>query len=142
MGKEIDLIKRRYLEIAKKIQAHPKNIFFYETKQDCGYPHIEFKNSCYYYIVTEKGIELQRKSTSDADEILYWLVLDLTKAEAQDYELKNRDSSEDFRRKYFWKFLELLNKINPQWAEIQKSYCNKVLITNPFMDDKQPRDIK
>jgi hypothetical protein len=70
---------------------------------------------------------------------LHWLFLDLTRAEAQDYELKHRDNNEDFRRKYFLKHLELLHNINPKWAEIEKSRYNKILVDNPFSDDKQPR---
>lgn len=142
MGKEIDYIKEKYFKIAEKIKAQPKNVFFYETKQDYGYPYIEFINNTYYYIVTERGIELERKSTTDSDELLRWLILDLTRAEAQDYELTHRDNSEDSRRRYFSKQLELLQIINPKWAGIEKARYNKILAEHPFTDDKQPRDLE
>jgi hypothetical protein len=138
MCKEIELIKAKFFKIAKQIKAQPKNVFFYETKQDFGYPHIEYINETYCYVVTEKGEEIQRRFTKNPDELLFWLVTDLTRAEALEYELKHRDISEDFRRKYFLRHLELLAKIEPKWAEREKVVLNKILEEHPFTDYKQP----
>jgi len=101
---------------------------------------VEFNNGQYHYIVTERGFELHKKTTTDPNELLRWLVIDLTRAEAQDYELRHRNNNEDSRRQLFAKHIELLRSIDLAWAEKQKKYYNEILAKYPFNDGKQPKN--
>lgn len=136
---ELELIKTKYIKIAEELKAPSEYVFFYQSPQDLGYSHVEYNNGVFYYVITERGMELERRSTSNPDELLYWLVYDLTFSMASDYELHHRNKSEDSRRVLFTEHLELIGKINGVWAEKTRVDYNKVLVDNPFNDNKQPR---
>jgi hypothetical protein len=139
MSQELEKIKEQYARIAKTINAPLKFINFYDKPQDLGYAHVEYKDGFFFYVVTEKGMELERRKTCDENELLFWLIRSLTSDMASEYEKNNRDNSEDFRRKYFSKNLEILKAINPKWAEIERHRYNTILVNNPFSDNKNPR---
>jgi hypothetical protein len=86
--------------------------------------------------VTERGQELNRRITSDPDELLYWLVSDLTWAMASDYELAHRVTNQDFRRLLFKKHLELLAAINNGWSQRKQVEYDRVLVEHPFCDGR------
>lgn len=132
--KSIETIKSHYYRIAKQLNAPKKYVRFAKTANHDGSPHIEFVNDKYYYVVTERGVELERKQTTDPDEILYWLISDITFYMSSDYELNHRIESEDCRRQLFKKDVELLNGIESHWAEKKKKEYESILKTNPFYD--------
>jgi hypothetical protein len=139
MIKELEEIKEQYLGFAKVIGAPMKFINFYDKPQDLGYAHVEYDNGIFYYVVTEKGQELERKSAKDKNELLFWLIQRVSLDMALEYEKTHRDSCEDFRRKYFSKHIELLKLINPKWAEKERERFNSILVKNPFSDNKEPK---
>ena len=99
-----------------------------------GSPHVEKVGNEWRYIVTERGMELQRRTTVDADEVLYWLVKDVTFELASRYELEHRSPSLDFRRLLFAKEEELLGEISPEWAQRYAAEMQTVLQQHPFVD--------
>ncbi len=141
MKNEIEAVKEEYYKIAQKINAPKKYILFADEPQDFGYPHVEYIDGMYYYVVTEKGRELERKSTVDSKDLLYWLISKLTSSMAADYELSHRDKDNDFRRLFFTKHVELLNEIDKLWANKERERYNKILIQHPFSDNKLPKEI-
>lgn len=42
--------------------------------QAFGGPHVEIVRGKYHYVVCERGSEDERKTTTDEDELLYWLI--------------------------------------------------------------------
>lgn len=109
---------------------------FATTAQHDGSPHIERNENTFFYVVTERGQEFERRTTSDPDELLYWLVSDLTWAMASEYELQHRFAEQDFRRLLFKKHLELLSRVSSQWSERKRVEYDKVLDEHPFCDGK------
>ena len=134
MKKEIENIKNKYYMIAKKINAPVESLHFYDIPKDLAYPHIEYENGEYAYVITERGIEFERRITSDPDIILFWLINSLTFELASKYELNHREESKDSRRLLFKHQLELLEKINPEWAKIEKEDQDKILKNYPYDD--------
>ncbi|NJM41318.1 MAG: hypothetical protein HC853_11410 [Anaerolineae bacterium] len=61
----------------------------------------EFADRQYHYIVTERGLELSRQTTTDKDELLYWLVSSIASARASPYEFRHRVRGQSFRRLMF-----------------------------------------
>ena len=106
----------------------------YGFSKDFAYPHIEVDNIGMHYVIIERGQELERKTTNNIDELLYWIFDNVTFSMSTDFELKNRDESKDCRRIMFSKQEELLDLINPEWKEIAKKEHKEILGRNPFDD--------
>lgn len=124
-------IQSRFGEIAAKLGS---NCVLPTTAQHDGSAHAEHVGGKYFYIVTERGSEYDRRETKDPDELLSWFVRDLTSAIAGDWELKNRIPSQDSRRLRFEKHVELLRGINESWAAQQQAHYAAVLARHPFDD--------
>jgi hypothetical protein len=80
-------------------------------------------------------MELERRSAATEDELLYWLMDDVTTSIALEFELKNRIPGQDSRRQLFAKNLELLGKLSPEWARRKESEYAQVLSRSPFRDE-------
>src|SRR3954464_13794212 len=62
----------------------------YGHSEDFARPHIEFSDGRYHYVVVERGCELRRDSSPDANEILYCVFEGVTFSMACDYEVRHR----------------------------------------------------
>jgi hypothetical protein len=97
-----------------------------------GDPHIEIDDRGYHYIIRERGREHERRTTEEFDELLYWLMADITFQIAVDYELHHRVPNQDFRRLLFETQLNLLKKINADFHKRRKEEINEFLIDAPY----------
>ena len=127
-------ISDRYHAIARDLAAPAKHVRFVTTPQHDGSPHIECIGGEFHYVVTERGSEHEHRKTSDAEELLFWLVSDLTWAMALDWELQHRIEGEDFRRQFFRKDIELMSLVSEEWARRKKQKYEKILGEYPFDD--------
>lgn len=66
-----------------------------------GSPYVEV-GEAYYFIVEERGIELERRKTIDLDELLYWVFDGVTFTVASTFETRNREPNKDSRRLLFF----------------------------------------
>lgn len=107
---------------------------FSETPQHDGSPHIESNGNAFAYVITERGEEYKRKTTTNEDDILYWLVHDLTWEMASRFELAHRKPNVDSRRLLFQKHLELLGTIDYRWEKRLDAEYETVLEQHPFRD--------
>lgn len=98
-----------------------------------GAPHIEVDGR-YHFVVCERGLELERRSTSDLDELLYWVFGSATFSMAVDFEVAHRRDHEDARRQVFDRQRELLIKLNPDWAIRRDREVAEILANHPFND--------
>lgn len=83
---------------------------------DAARPHIETSGATYSYVIVERGQELRRDTTTDPDELLYWIFRDVTFTMAADHEADNRIPDQDSRILLFAKQDEVLQAINPTWT--------------------------
>ena len=126
-------VKNRYYKIARILKAPSKHIRFATTPQHDGSPHVEHEGIELHYVVTERGSEFERRKTKDTNELLFWIVSDLTWAMASDWELANRIEAEDFRRQLFRKDVELMSLIDKEWADRKRTkYENLLSCKYPF----------
>jgi hypothetical protein len=113
----------------------PKDRFPYQTRPtDDGSPHVEISNDHYDFVVTERGRELERRSTQDADELLYWLLESVTFTLAGDFEVNHRVPGQDCRRLLFAKQVELLQGLDPAWGQRRMREHDRILHEHPFRD--------
>lgn len=104
-----------------------------------GGAHAEKVGDSYFYVVTERGQEYERRETNDPEELLSWFVRDMTGHVARDWELKHRVRGTDGRRGWFKKHVELLSQINESWAAAQEDQYKDVLSRHPFDDSTGDR---
>lgn len=124
-------LQKRYRDIAKALGCKST---LPTIPQHDGSAHAEQIGKSYFFVVTERGTEFERRQTIDPDELLSWFVRGLTGDLAREWELNNRVPHQDSRRLWFRKHIELLNDINEAWAAAQENQYIQVLAKHPFDD--------
>lgn len=102
-----------------------------------GTPYIEIRESEYHYVISERGCEFSREIFLDDDDILYKITSKIVTRMALDYELQNRIDSQDFRRIYFSKEIELMDQICPEWGAKKKAEIKETLRNSPYSDEEK-----
>lgn len=134
MISELEALRAEYNTAAQRIAPANGEYGFSTERRDDGSPHVEFADGEFHYVVTERGSEFERRSTEDIDEILYWLVYDLTFWMAVAHEVKHRIPDQDFRRVLFAHQIELMKKADQHFAERLELKIAETLAKNPFLD--------
>ena len=106
------------------------------TPTGFGDPHIEINETGYHYVIWERGNEQRRSSTKDLDDLLYWIMKDITFNMASDYELENRIPNQDSRRLLFETQLKLLKNVNIDFYNRLEDEITNLLIKYPYDDSK------
>lgn len=122
------------LAYASRIGVPANDLPTFGSSRDGGYPHIEHTAGAFHFAVVERGQELERRVTRDADEILYWVFESATFSMACSYELKHRVPEEDCRILMFEKQETLLGQLNPAWREREADKHREILAHHPFSD--------
>lgn len=134
MNDELQKLQVAYNELCQRIKPRTGQYTILTEREDVGVPHVEFTNSEYHYVVTERGLELERRSTPKRLEILYWLLYDLTFWMGVAYEFKSRIDGPDVRRKIFAHQVELMKRADGQFADRLESQIAETLSQHPFVD--------
>jgi hypothetical protein len=138
MSEELRPLQERYARLCKQLAPHKPAYMFQNAihthRLDDGSPHVELVDGKYHYVVTERGSELQRRIAQDEDQLLYWLMSDVTQGIAIRLEAGRRRRGQDSRRRWFARDVELLGSLNPEWGERKRLEYLQVLITHPFRD--------
>ncbi|WP_158829135.1 Imm63 family immunity protein [Mucilaginibacter lacusdianchii] len=122
-------------QLAEKIQAPPDLLPTYGYSRDFAYPHIETdRHGQLHFVVIERGREIDRRTTHDLDELLFWIFSGITFSMAGDYELHHRQKGQDCRRILFSKQEELLGILNQRWMQREQVEHQQLLRDYPFDD--------
>jgi hypothetical protein len=121
--------------LAKRIGATSNQLPTYNISRDGGSRHIALENQKYQYVGIERGQEIYRASTTDYDELLYWVFQSATSSIAFDYELNHRIEDQDCRRIAFPRQIELMHKINPKMGILCEHKIAEILSTHPYDDE-------
>ena len=134
MPDELEQLQIDYDALCQRIEPHDGKYTFLTEREDVGAPHVEFETGRYHYVVTERGLDLSRRSTAEASEILYWMIKDLTFWMGVAYEFKNRVEGPDVRRMMFAHWVELIEKADQAMADRLRLDIAQILSENPFVD--------
>lgn len=105
------------------------------SSADGGRPHIETIDGVYYYVVCERGTELERTLFIDENELYYLALRDATAQVVGDRVLAARgDEFRDSRRERFRLHEDLMRQIEPAWAKRVSQEYAAVLRKHPFDD--------
>jgi len=120
--------------LAALISARADGLPTFGSTEDFARPHVEASPSGYYYVIVERGVELQRTHVGDLRELMFLVFRDVCFEEAGRFELQNRVPGQDHRRIRFARQLELLEKLNPVWREREAARLDQVLEHHPYRD--------
>jgi len=134
MNDHLALLASEYDRLCQRISPLEHRYIVVTERQDDGCAHVEYSDGEYHYIVTERGVDFEHRSTPDIKDILYWLIYDLTFWMGVAYEFKNRIEGPDFRRVLFAHQLEMMNRADHAMAERLEKHIAKTLSENPFID--------
>lgn len=119
----------------EKIQAPSSLLTIASRSRGDGSPHVELSGSRYNYVVSERGQEFSRKSTGDLDELLFWIFSDIASSMAQKKcSTIVKRVGEDPRRCVFQEKIDLLKRINEDWALEEEKNINLTLKRSPIDD--------
>jgi len=105
---EVDLL-------ASQIAAPPSELPTYGRSENMARPHIEVAGPFLSWVVAERGNEIDRKTTRDLDELLYWIFRSVTAGMASEFAARNPVDGKEFRYPMFRKELELMGNLNQTW---------------------------
>jgi len=125
-------LQKRVYELGAKGGLPSSYLRVYNASPQNGAPHIEMLHERYDWVVTERGEELFRSSTSDLDELLFWVLDGAASAYSFDYELGHRVVGQDFRKIAFAKREQVMRSIDPIWGDRARKLIDEVLKTFPF----------
>jgi hypothetical protein len=107
-------------DMAAKLDGVSRNDLVAFSPQDAACPFIEVRGGILHWVVAERGQELHRRTTGNLNELLYWVALDTTFSMALRWELGQRGrfpAGRDTRIGWLAKQIELLRRLNTEWAE-------------------------
>ena len=133
--KSLPEIKAEVTRLSEVLGASSTDLPSYGQTRDYGHPHIEVEDQLYHYVLVERGQEFERRSTSDFQQLLYWIFAGTTHSLAFAYELENRVEGQDCRRIAFPKQLELLGLIGREMAERRAREIEDILKSAPYDDE-------
>jgi hypothetical protein len=132
-------IEEMVTQLAQQIGA-PQNILpTYGYSEQTARPHVEVGSAAYYYVIAERGQELNRYAAFDLDELLYKIFADVTFELAIKYELAHRIETQDSRRIHFQHQVELLSLLSLTWAQREAEEHEEILKRHPFDDNASIR---
>lgn len=116
---------------ASRIGASGNLLPTYGDTEDFARPHIEVDSRGYHRVVVERGVERDRITTPDLDELLYQVFRGITSSLDG---TGRRVRGEDPRRQMFRRQLDLLSKLDPKWSARRAEEHRQILKENPFKD--------
>ena len=119
---------RRYLVDLAGVIAAPLSLlpeFGHRPKFEGQF--VELEGEVFSLAYTERGVESRRKTTTDVDELNYWVMEGVTFSMATDWEVRHRNDSADFRVGLFTKQMELLGQLSERWLDRYRNENGRVL---------------
>jgi hypothetical protein len=113
-------VKAAVRDLVAKLDGGDRHEVIAFSPQDFARPYVEIHGAMLHWVVVERGRELERRTTSDLNELLHWVALDATRSMAGSWELGQRwrfPAGRDTRIGWLAKQIELLRRLDAQWAE-------------------------
>lgn len=128
--KKIEELRLEILKIGEQLGGgvRPNHYFIIPDRPDgMATPYLEIHGKEYHFIVSERGIEIDRKVTLSDDEIIYWFVECGVESLASEYAALSRKPESEFRSVYFRKQYCLMLAIKTEWATRTRKKFTKIL---------------
>ncbi|MEO7431672.1 MAG: Imm63 family immunity protein [Dokdonella sp.] len=138
MENPLDLLAEKYEFLLEQLETNaPLPVFQNELQRhptNNGDAHVEVVDGALNYVVTERGCELHRRIARNEDELLYWLMDDVTSSIA--WRLRRSLLSmlrrQDPRQQRFERHIKLLTTLRPEWGATKKQHYDELLKRYPY----------
>ncbi|MBN3082366.1 hypothetical protein H4F49_17165 [Pectobacterium polaris] len=117
--KTIEELRAELLKIGQQLGGgvRPNYYFFIPDKPDgLATPYLEIHGEEYHFILSERGIEMERHVTLSDEDILYWFTDCGVCGMASSYAALNSSPDRTFRDVYLRRQYHLMFSIKPEWA--------------------------
>jgi hypothetical protein len=110
-------IRADVLRLALNIGAGEKHLPTFGYSKQPGWPSVEVSTDQYHYVVAQSDQEPHRRSTSDYQELLYWIFSGVTQSMvfADDSDLR-QPGQEEYWAITYPKQIELIGRIDPNFV--------------------------
>jgi len=132
-------VQESIFALSEDIDAPKQLLTVHSQPVGDGSYHLEIRDNGYNFVSSEKGVELDRKVTTDVSELYYWILDDVTLNMAISFEKANRIPAQDHRRVIFKRKIFLLKKLNQDWAIKAEFAMLEILKKSPFDDQIDKR---
>jgi hypothetical protein len=136
---DLAAVERLVRERAQGLDAREESFPSFGRSRDFGDAHIEIDDR-YHWVTVERGRELERRTTADLDELLYWIFSSITWDLASAYEMNHRRGGVDTRRLLFAKHIELLDGLDIAWGSRKWAELAAIVAQHPFADHVRGAD--
>lgn len=117
----LESLQANVWDLGQRIDAPRGLLVVRGAASGTGDPYVDFDGERFLYVISERGVELIRKSVDSLNELLYLIFSDVVSRMAMDFELDHRVVGQDVRWTIFSKMIELMHELDPSWgAEMQK----------------------
>ena len=137
MLEPLETIQQRAEALATKVGAAATEVTYGGYPLELT-PNIQVSNQ-YHFVVFERGVEFERRSTDDLDQLLYWILDHTTGIIAARHEREHREPDRDFRRQWFGMHEALLSRISPAWGRRKHREIAAILRDAPYDHTFTPR---
>ncbi|WP_051380301.1 Imm63 family immunity protein [Bradyrhizobium sp. WSM1743] len=133
--KTLQDIEADVARLATRVGAFQDDLPTYGTSRDAGHPHVEVDAGLYHYVIVERGQEIDRRSSADYDDLLYWIFEYVTFNLAFSYEQMHRIEDQDCRRIAFPRQIELMRRLGPDMGKRMEREIARILERAPYDDE-------
>jgi hypothetical protein len=128
-------IENRVMEVAQKIGLPAGKTIVQFQGDGMATPYVDLRdNDEIYYVVEERGVELERVKCSSIDDVLYFLFSDITHDMASNHAATHGKPGTEFRRLMFQEQLRLLELASKKWRLKRELEIKEVLGKAPYND--------
>lgn len=133
--KSLKEVEAEIAALAARIGAGADDLPTYGHSRDFGYPHVEIDAHRYHYVIVERGAEIERRSSANYGDLLFWIFSDITHGLAFAYERTHRIEDQDSRRIAFPRQIELMRRIDADMARRLEQGLAVILERWPYDDE-------
>ena len=132
--KMLESVQTNVWDLGKRIGAPRPLLVVRGRASGTGEPYVDFDGGRFLYIISERGVELARKSVDSLNKLLYLIFSDVVSRMAMDFELDHRVAGQDVRRIIFSKRVALMDELDPSWGMETLKEIEETLRSAPYND--------
>jgi hypothetical protein len=129
---DIEHVQSEVERIARAVGATSTQLPAFARPDEEARPYITVDAAAYHYITEERGVEIDRLTTTSIDDLLYRACSDMTFSLAVVYEGGHRIRGQDSRRLMFDRQIQLIARVSADWAARHAAEHAAILERHPF----------
>lgn len=129
-----DVIAARHSELLSQMVGEPRISDGYRSFEGDEGQLLLIDTDGYHWVSYERGQENGRRSTKDAEELLFWFIAQTAFSIGCAHEFANRIEGPDFRHVVHAKQRELFARLDSKWRVRLEAQISATLAEHPYVD--------